>query len=76
MQGLMWSTIALNSYSPQSVFQIYELEHMFVSNMEKQKILLKIDPLTWTETFYTGKDREEVLEIHDFKNVCICISKV
>uniref|UniRef100_A0A8C6Y2K2 Tenomodulin n=1 Tax=Naja naja TaxID=35670 RepID=A0A8C6Y2K2_NAJNA len=47
---------------------IYELEHMFVSNMEKQKILLKIDPLTWTETFHTGKGREEVLEIHDFKN--------
>uniref|UniRef100_A0A8C5WRU1 Tenomodulin n=1 Tax=Laticauda laticaudata TaxID=8630 RepID=A0A8C5WRU1_LATLA len=53
---------------PQSVFQIYELEHMFVSNMEKQKILLKIDPFTWTETFHTGKGHEEVLEIHDFKN--------
>lgn len=47
---------------------------MFVSNMEKQKILLKIDPLAWTETFHTGKGREEVLEIHDFKNVCISIS--
>ncbi|KAK9393541.1 tenomodulin [Crotalus adamanteus] len=55
-------------WKPAPPKKIYELEHMFVSNMEKQKIFLKIDPLTWTETFYTGKDREEVLEIHDFKN--------
>ncbi|XP_025023647.1 tenomodulin [Python bivittatus] len=48
--------------------KIYELEHIFLSNMEKQKILLKIDPLTWTETFQTGKGSEEILEIHDFKN--------
>ncbi|XP_063169828.1 tenomodulin [Candoia aspera] len=48
--------------------KIYELEHAFLSNMEKQKILLKIDPFAWTETFQTGKGSEEVLEIHDFKN--------
>ncbi|XP_061454452.1 tenomodulin [Rhineura floridana] len=48
--------------------KIYDMEHTFFSEGEKQKILVKIDPLTRTELFQTGKGSEEVLEIHDFKN--------
>ncbi|XP_062997806.1 tenomodulin isoform X1 [Elgaria multicarinata webbii] len=48
--------------------KIYDMEHTFFSNGEKQKILMKIDSLTRTEIFQTGKGSEEVLEIHDFKN--------
>ncbi|XP_015283511.1 PREDICTED: tenomodulin [Gekko japonicus] len=48
--------------------KIYGMEHTFVSQGEMQKILMKIDPVSRTEIFRTGKDREEVLEIHDFKN--------
>ncbi|XP_028571332.2 tenomodulin [Podarcis muralis] len=48
--------------------KIYDMEHTFFSEGEKQKILMKIDPLTRTEIFQTGKGNKEVLEIHDFKN--------
>ncbi|KAL8180932.1 UNVERIFIED_CONTAM: hypothetical protein K2H54_042665 [Gekko kuhli] len=44
------------------------MEHTFVGQEEMQKILMKIDPVSRTEIFQTGKGSEEVLEIHDFKN--------
>ncbi|KAH0631027.1 hypothetical protein JD844_004494 [Phrynosoma platyrhinos] len=47
---------------------IYDMEHTFFSNGEKQKIFMKIDSLARTEIFQSGKGSEEVLEIHDFKN--------
>uniref|UniRef100_A0A674JKA2 Tenomodulin n=1 Tax=Terrapene triunguis TaxID=2587831 RepID=A0A674JKA2_9SAUR len=47
---------------------IYDMEHTFFSHGEKKKILMEIDPLTRTETFRSGNGREEILEIHDFKN--------
>ncbi|XP_053129553.1 tenomodulin [Hemicordylus capensis] len=48
--------------------KIYEMEHTFFSHGKNQKILMKIDPLTRTEIFQSGKGNEEILEIHDFKN--------
>uniref|UniRef100_A0A674JLG7 Tenomodulin n=1 Tax=Terrapene triunguis TaxID=2587831 RepID=A0A674JLG7_9SAUR len=53
---------------PGVVRQIYDMEHTFFSHGEKKKILMEIDPLTRTETFRSGNGREEILEIHDFKN--------
>ncbi|XP_054853003.1 tenomodulin [Eublepharis macularius] len=48
--------------------KIYDMEHTFFSQGEMQKILMKIDPVSETEIFQSGKGNEEVLEIHDFKN--------
>lgn len=50
-------------------FQVYDMEHTFFSHGEKKKIVMEIDPLTRTETFRSGNGSEEILEIHDFKNV-------
>lgn len=49
--------------------QVYDMEHTFFSNGEKKKIVMEIDPLARTETFRSGNGSEEILEIHDFKNV-------
>lgn len=49
--------------------QIYDMEHTFFSHGEKKKIVMEIDPLARTETFRSGNGSEEILEIHDFKNV-------
>ncbi|XP_060612367.2 tenomodulin [Anolis sagrei] len=51
-----------------SAKKVYDMEHTFFSNGERQQIFMKIDPLAGTEIFQTGKGSEEVLEIHDFKN--------
>ncbi|XP_042334976.1 tenomodulin isoform X1 [Sceloporus undulatus] len=48
--------------------KIYDMEHTFFSNGEKQKIFMEIDSLARTEIFQSGKGSKEVLEIHDFKN--------
>uniref|UniRef100_A0A8D0L4J5 Tenomodulin n=1 Tax=Sphenodon punctatus TaxID=8508 RepID=A0A8D0L4J5_SPHPU len=48
--------------------KVYDMQHTFINNGEKQKILMSIDPITRTETFRTGNGSEEILEIHDFKN--------
>lgn len=45
------------------------MEHTFFSHGEKKKIVMEIDPLARTETFRSGNGSEEILEIHDFKNV-------
>lgn len=45
------------------------MEHTFFSHGEKKKIVMEIDPLARTETFSSGNGSEEILEIHDFKNV-------
>lgn len=47
------------------------MEHTFFSNGEKKKIVMEIDPLARTETFSSGNGSEEILEIHDFKNVSV-----
>lgn len=49
--------------------QVYDVEHTFFSHGEKKKIVMEIDPLARTETFRSGNGSEEILEIHDFKNV-------
>lgn len=49
--------------------QVYNMEHTFFSHGEKKKIVMEIDPLARTETFRSGNGSEEILEIHDFKNV-------
>lgn len=49
--------------------QVYDMEHTFFSHGEKKKIVMEIDPLARTETFRSGNGSEEILEIHDFKNV-------
>ncbi|NXN00612.1 TNMD protein, partial [Sylvia borin] len=46
--------------------QVYDMEHTFFSSGEK--IVMEIDPLARTETFSSGNGKEEILEIHDFKN--------
>lgn len=51
--------------------QVYDMEHTFFSNGEKKKIAMEIDPLARTETFSSGNGSEEILEIHDFKNVSV-----
>lgn len=51
--------------------QVYDMEHTFFSNGEKKKIVMEIDPLARTETFSSGNGSEEILEIHDFKNVSV-----
>lgn len=47
------------------------MEHTFFSHGEKKKIVMEIDPLAKTETFRSGNGSEEILEIHDFKNVSV-----
>lgn len=51
--------------------QVYDMEHTFFSHGEKKKIVMEIDPLARTETFRSGNGSEEILEIHDFKNVSV-----
>jgi len=50
------------------------MEHTFFSHGEKKKIVMEIDPLARTETFRSGNGSEEILEIHDFKNVSAAVS--
>lgn len=51
------------------LFQVYDLQYKVLIDGEERDSLMEIDSANRIEVFRTGNGSEEVLEIHDFKNV-------
>lgn len=50
-------------------FQVYDLQYKVVLDGAETESVMEIDPTQRIEIFRMGNGSEEVLEIHDFKNV-------
>uniref|UniRef100_A0A8C5WCH6 Tenomodulin n=1 Tax=Leptobrachium leishanense TaxID=445787 RepID=A0A8C5WCH6_9ANUR len=48
--------------------KVYDVEYKFVSDGEKTRVLMEIDPQNKIETFRTENGTGEAVEIHDFKH--------